>query len=196
MRERLDVLLTDDDGETGLARLAADPGRISLASLLAEIATLERLRGLALPPDLLRGAHPEQIKRFRRRVAIETAWELRRHPERIRLPLLAFWCVPRQAEVIDGLVELLIQLTHRITMKAERRALEEWVEEAAEVRGKGGVLLRVAEAAIGSPDGVVREVIFPAAGQNTLEALARLHNRRAGAFIPSCAPHMAPIIGA
>jgi hypothetical protein len=67
-----------DEG-AGFARLAADPGRVGLESLLAEIAKLERLRGLGLPPDLLRGAHPEQIKRFRRRAAIETAWELRRH---------------------------------------------------------------------------------------------------------------------
>ena len=59
--------------------------------------------------DLLRGLHPDQVKRFRRRAAVESAWELRRHPERIRLPLLAFWCVPREAEVVDGLVELLIQ---------------------------------------------------------------------------------------
>ena len=173
MRERLDALLADDDGETGFARLAADPGRVSLESLLAEIAKLERLRGLGLPPDLLRSAHREQVKRFRRRAAIETAWELRRHTERIRLPLLAFWCVPRQAEVIDGLVELLIQVTHRITVKAERRALEELVEEAVEVRGKAVILFRIAEAAVGSPEGVVREVIFPAAGQSTLEALAR-----------------------
>lgn len=173
MRERLDALLADDDGETGFARLAADPGRVGLESLLAEIAKLERLRGLGLSPDLLGGAHREQVKRFRRRAAIETAWELRRHTERIRLPLLAFWCVPRQAEVIDGLVELLIQVTHRITVKAERRALEELVEEAVEVRGKAGILFRIAEAAVGSPEGVVREVIFPAAGQSTLEALAR-----------------------
>jgi hypothetical protein len=89
MRERLDALLADVDEGTGFARLATDPGRVSLESMLAEIAKLERLRGLGLPPDLLRGGHPEQIKRFRRRVAIETAWELRRHPERIRLPLLA-----------------------------------------------------------------------------------------------------------
>jgi hypothetical protein len=62
MRERLDVLLADADEGTGFARLAADPGRVGLESLLAEIAKLERLRGLGLPPDLLRGAHPEQIK--------------------------------------------------------------------------------------------------------------------------------------
>src|SRR5215218_7851564 len=116
---------------------------------------------------------PDQVKRFRRRAAVESAWELRRHPERIRLALLAFWCAPREAEVVDGLVELLIQVTHRITVKAERRVLEELVEEAVAVRGKAGILFRVAEAAVGTPEGVVREVIFPAAGEHTLEALVR-----------------------
>jgi hypothetical protein len=163
---------TAEEG-TAFARLAADPGRIGLESLLAEIGKLERLRALALPPGLLRGLHPDLVRRFRRRAAVETAWELRRHPDRIRLPLLAFWCAPREAEVIDGLVELLIGITHRITVKAERRVLEELMEEAVAVRGKAGILFRVAEAAVGRPEGVVREVIFPAAGQGTLEALVR-----------------------
>ena len=122
---------------------------------------------------VLRGLHPDQIKRFRRRAAVETAWELRRHPERIRLPLLAFYCLPREGEVVDGLVELLIQVTHRITVKAERRVIEELVAEAQQVRGKAGILFRVAEAAVGQPDGVVREVIFPVAGEQTFEALVR-----------------------
>ncbi len=172
-RERLDALLADDGEGTAFARLAADPGRVGLESLLAEIGKLERSRALALPPDLLRGVHPDQVRRFRRRAAVETAWELRRHPDRIRLPLLAFWCAPREAEVVDGLVELLIQVTHRITVKAERRVLEELMAEAAEVRGKAGILFRVAEAAVGRPEGVVREVIFPVAGEHTFEALVR-----------------------
>ena len=108
-RGRLDALLTDDGEGTAFARLVADPGRVGLESLLAEIGKLELLRRLALPPDLLRGLHPDQVKRFRRRAAVESAWELRRHPERIRWPLLAFYCVPREGEVVDGLVELLIQ---------------------------------------------------------------------------------------
>ena len=172
-RERLDALLADDGEGTAFARLAADPGRVGLESLLAEIGKLERSRALALPPDLLRGVHPDQVRRFRRRAAVETAWELRRHPDRIRLPLLASWCAPREAEVVDGLVELLIQVTHRITVKAERRVLEELMAEAAEVRGKAGILFRVAEAAVGRPEGVVREVIFPVAGEHTFEALVR-----------------------
>jgi TnpA family transposase len=173
VRERLDALLADDGEGAAFARLAADPGRAGLESLLAEIAKLDMLRSLGLPPGLLRGVHPDQVKRFRRRAAVESAWELRRHPERIRLALLAFWSAPREAEVVDGLVELLIQVTHRITVKAERRVLEELVEEAVAVRGKAGILFRVAEAAVGAPEGVVREVIFPAAGEHTLEALVR-----------------------
>jgi hypothetical protein len=173
MRERLGGLLVDDGDGTAYARLAADPGRVGLESLLAEIAKLEQLRALALPSDLLRGIHADQAKRFRRRAAVETSWELRRHPERIRLPLLAFWCAPREAEVVDGLVELLIQVTHRITVKAERRVIDELVEEAREVRGKAGILFRVVEAASGSPEGVVREVIFPVIGEQTFEAQAR-----------------------
>jgi hypothetical protein len=173
MRGRLDALLADRGEGTAFARLVADPGRVGLESLLAEIGKLELLRALALPPDLLRGLHPDQIKRFRRRAAVESAWELRRHPERIRLPLLAFYCAPREGEVVDGLVELLIQVTHRITAKAQRRVVEELVEEAREVRGKAGILFKVAEAAVGRPDGVVREVIFPVAGEHTFEALVR-----------------------
>ena len=133
MRERLDALLTDDGEGTAFAQLAADPGRIGLESLLAEIGKLERLRALALPPGLLRGLHPDLVRRFRRRAGVETAWELRRHPERIRLPLLAFWCAPREAEVVDGLVELLIGITHRITVKAEERLTKALMDQS----GKG-----------------------------------------------------------
>lgn len=51
--------------------------------------------------------------------------------------------------------------------------VEELVEEAREVRGKAGILFRVAEAAVGRPEGVVREVIFPVVGEQTFEALVR-----------------------
>ncbi len=137
MRDRLGALLADDGDGTAYTRLAADPGRVGLESLLAKIAKLGQLRALALPSDLLRGLHLDQAKRFRRRAAVESAWELRRHPERIRLPMLAFWCAPR------------------------------------EVRGKAGILFRVVEAASGSPEGVVREVILLVIGEGTFDALVR-----------------------
>jgi len=174
-RRRLDALLADDGTGAAFSRLQADPGRVGLESLLGEIAKLEILRALRLSPDILKRHHPELIKRFRRRVATEAAWELRRHPDHIRLPLLVFYCVPRQAEIVDGLIELLLEITHRITVRAERRVIEELLEEYRQVRGKTGILFRVAEAAVDNPDGIVREVIFPVAGQQTFEALVKEH---------------------
>jgi hypothetical protein len=70
---RLNALLADDGEGTAYSRLTADPGRIGLESLLAEIDKLEVLRGLELPSGLLGGLHPDQIKRFRRRAAVENA---------------------------------------------------------------------------------------------------------------------------
>jgi hypothetical protein len=134
-RHRLDALLADGGTGAAFSRLQADPGRVGLESLLTEISKLDIVRALKLPPDLLKQHHPELIKRFRRRVATEVAWELRRHPEHIRLPLLVFYCVPREAEIVDGLIELLLEITHRITVRAERRVVEELLEEYRQVRG-------------------------------------------------------------
>src|SRR3954462_6721700 len=62
LRARLDALLADDGEGTAFARIAADPGRVGLESLLAEIAKLNLLRGLALPPGLAarRASRPGQ----------------------------------------------------------------------------------------------------------------------------------------
>jgi hypothetical protein len=60
------------------------------------------------------------------------------------LSLLVFYCVPREGEIIDGLIELLLEITHRITVRAERRVVEELFDEYRQVPGKTGLLFRVA----------------------------------------------------
>jgi len=172
-RARLNALLADDGEGAAYTRLSADPGKPGLDSLLDEVAKLDLVRGLGLSGALLGDVHPNLVKRFRRRAAVESAWELRRHPDRIRLPLLTFYCVPREAEIVDGLVDLLIQITHRITVKAERRVITELLEEAKAVRGKSGILFKVASAVTGAPDGSVREVIFPVVDERTFQALVK-----------------------
>lgn len=49
----------------------------------------------------------------------------------VRYTLLAALCGIRQAELVDGLVELLTGLIHRINARAERRVEKELIGELA-----------------------------------------------------------------
>jgi len=77
MRRRLDELLGDGADGCAFHRLRGDPGRIGLESFLEEAEKLRVIRGLGLPAEILKPFHPDLIKRYRRRTATESAWELR-----------------------------------------------------------------------------------------------------------------------
>jgi TnpA family transposase len=186
-RERLEALLTveasepdTEDSESGqspsrvgLHELRADSGRATLDNLLREIAKLERVRNLALPADLFANVSPKVLQAYRRRAAVEAPYELRRHTTPLRLTLLAVFCFLRSRELTDTLVELLIELVHRIGARAERRVEKELLEDLKRVSGKTGMLFRVAEAALGQPEGLVKEVVFPVINEATLRALVK-----------------------
>jgi hypothetical protein len=77
---RLDESLSDADPVTGFTGLKADPGKANLENILTAAKRLEFLRSLALPAGLLHGGGDAVSRSFRRRVAKETPWEMRRHP--------------------------------------------------------------------------------------------------------------------
>ncbi|MEU7886756.1 DUF4158 domain-containing protein [Microbispora bryophytorum] len=56
--------------------------------------------------------------------------------------------------------------------RAEKKVEGEFNKELKRVRGKEGILLRLAEAAVAEPGGTVRKVIYPVAGESMLKALA------------------------
>jgi len=91
----------------------------------------------------------------------------------VRLTLLACLCWVRTAEITDCLVDLLIGLVHKINARAERRVEGELIDDLKRVRGKEGILFRIAEAAVAEPEGTVRKVVFPVAGEATLQDLVR-----------------------
>jgi hypothetical protein len=74
---------------TPFAELRTDPGRVGLASVLAEIAKLRRIDDLGLPEDLFAAVPPRVLQKYRARAAGEHPGELRRHPEPIRYTLIA-----------------------------------------------------------------------------------------------------------
>ena len=186
-RTKLDALLvtntsTEDETQTSgppesgqavLHELRADPGRASLENLLREMAKLERVRDLDVPLDLFDHLGPKVLQAYRQRVAVEAPYELRRHPEALRMTLLAVFGHCRRRELTDTLVDVLLELIHRIGAKAERKVEKELLEDLKRVNGKTGMLFRLAEAALENPDGVVKEIVFPVVNEATLRELVK-----------------------
>jgi hypothetical protein len=156
-----------------LLRLRGDPGKPSLAGVQDELAKLELVRGIDLPPALFDGVLPHELERYRRRVAAEAPYELRRHPEAARLTWLAAFVHLRGRTLTDDLVDLLIETIHRIGARAERRVERELLDELKHVSGKQNLLFDLAGATLEQPDGIVRDVIFPVVGEQTLRDLVK-----------------------
>ena len=182
-RARLDNLLETSEGSSEFSKLRSDTGSASLASVLDTTSRLTLLHEINLPENLLCDLKPKLIERYRLRAGSEDVWELRRHPEPVRLALLSFYCVPREAEIIDGLVDLLISVIHRISAQAERRVVAELVGDLIKVHGKTNLLFRIAEAANDNPDDTVREVIFPVAGEQTITDLVQEYRSDGPAYV-------------
>jgi TnpA family transposase len=187
-RTRLDALLRPavaaeqtipaDDEPDGLVpavlmHLRSDPGGPGVNSLQAELAKLDLVRKLGLPADLFAHARSHEVERYNQRVAVEAPYELRRHAEPFRLTALAAFAHLRGRSLTDGLVDLLIETIHRIGAHAERKVERELLDDLKRVSGKQNILFELADASLARPDGVVREVVFPVAGEQTLRDLVK-----------------------
>jgi TnpA family transposase len=162
-----------EQGRTLLQELRADPGRASLESVRREIAKLERVRTLRLPLGLFVTLSPMVLRGYQQRAAAEEPYELRRHPAPLRTTLLAAYCHVRSQEITDNLVDLLIDVVHRIGARAEQRVERELIEDLKRVAGKNNLLFQLAEATLDHPDGIVREVVFPVVYEQTLRDLVK-----------------------
>jgi len=107
---------------------------------------------------------PKVVTGWRARAAVEAPSHLRAHPEETKLTLLAALLYCREREITDTLVDLLIATVHRINARAEKKVVDEFVSDLKRVSGKENILFKITEAAVEDPDGVVREVVYPAAG--------------------------------
>ncbi|MGV9776428.1 DUF4158 domain-containing protein [Streptosporangium sp. NPDC003464] len=165
----------EGEGEAGTAavrsflqELKEDPGPLQPETLLAEIVKLEWVKAIGLPEGLFEGVSEKVVEVWRARAMRMYLSDFAAAPEPIRLTLLAALCWVRKAEMIDGLVELLIQLVHKISVRAEKKVENELSGESRRVQGKHGILARLAQAALDLPEELVRTAIYPVVGTATL----------------------------
>ena len=153
--------------------LRADPGRPGLESVFREINKLKIIRNLDLPDDLYQDIPHKVLKKYKQRVATEDIRELRRHPEPIRYTLLSSFFYLRRLEITDNLIELLIQIIHRIGARAERRVEKEILNDLRRVSNKQGILFNLAQTALEFPNGIIKDVLYPIVSEQTLKDLVK-----------------------
>ncbi len=158
-----------------LAELKADPGPLGLDTLLTEIGKLATARSLGLSEAVFTETSDQIVAAWRGRAMQMYPSDFAACRPPVRYTLLAALGWTRQAELVDGLVELLIGLIHRINARAERRVEKELIGQLAAVPGKRGIFTKMVNAALSKPDETVRQVVFPAVpgGEKTLRALAK-----------------------
>lgn len=159
------------DGYSPFARLKRDAGKVSLKSILVEIDKLQRIRSLVLPQALFTDVPAHVVQLFYERVAGERPSEVIRHRDDLRHTLLAAFCHRRGQQITDTLVELFSSIIKRIGANAEKTVDRKVIQEIKRVRGKGNLLCEIARVAVNQPDGIVREVIYPVAGTDTLQQI-------------------------
>jgi len=171
--ERLLSLVSKTNDDL-LAEIKADPGNVSLETMLTEIHKLRSLCAIGLPEKLFADVAPKVVAGWRARATVESPSHMRAPELQVRLTLLAALAHLRQREVTDALVDLFNSVVHRVNGHAERRVTQELVSAFKRVTGKENILFSIAVASLGNPEGPVREVVFPAVsgGEQTLRELA------------------------
>ncbi|WP_160692552.1 Tn3 family transposase [Clostridium sp. C2-6-12] len=164
---------SNENSTISFSDLRADPGRIGLESVFKEVTKLKTIQQLNLPENLFINVPQKILKKYKLRAVSEKLRELRRHPDHVRYTLLAAFFWLRCREITDNLIELLIQIIHRIGVRAERRVEKEFINDFRRVNGKTNILFQIADAALNNPDGIVKQVLFPVVNETTLSNIVK-----------------------
>lgn len=167
----LNDCLSDPLLPTGFQRMKDDIGAATLENVLLASTKLAFLQRLDLPFELLAHIDRRWISRIGRQVEGETASEMRRHQQSHRFALLAIYLMQRRAQLIDGLIDLLLEVIHRMSTRSRRKVVQKIAADIGAVHGKERLLVDIALAAISEPKGVVEDVIYPVVGVAKLQAV-------------------------
>ena len=176
----LDACLDPSAGSVGFSDLKSDGGAATLGDIVAVADRLAFVRSLDLPHHLFARLNQGWVEWIARRVAGETSWEMGRHESARRHGMMAIWLMSREARMTDHLVDLSLEVIHRMTARARREVEKRFVREIERVHGKDRLLADIATAAIADPDGRVCDVIYPVADRDKLEKIIAEYGSRGG----------------
>jgi len=98
----------DADAMSVFAAIRADPGGLSLNTMLSEVEKLLAVRAVGLPVGMFADVAPKILAAWRARAAAEAPSHLRAHAAPTRAALVCALLWAREREITDTLVDLLI----------------------------------------------------------------------------------------
>jgi TnpA family transposase len=174
----MEASLAEPDSATGFHTIKGDVGAATLDNMLALAGRLAFIKGLDLPRDILSTVGKTWVDQIVRRVGAEKASEMRRHTPRRQFGLCAVFLMVREAQIIDGMVDLLVETIHKIGVRSKRKVVAGIAKDIEKIYGKERLLVDIANAAIEAPGGRVCDVIFPVAGKEKLAAIVKEHRAK------------------
>jgi len=182
MKNSIDKLISSNTEESFLQKLKTDPGRVSLQSVFDEVEKLDEINQAGLPTNMFSDFSMNQIKKYRNRINSETLHEIRRHPKRIRYFLLSLFLWSRRREILDNLIELLNQIIHKISVRAERKVDREYLADFKKVKGKNAVFSKIADSALQNPEELIKDAIYPIATPELLHNILKDLNHQGATY--------------
>lgn len=182
-KEKLDSLIavegllgasdTKEVSEEGITftHLKEDAKGVSKKSILREIQKLKTFRQVDLPDQF--GFSEKFIEKYSQRIFSEYPSDIKLHPDSIRWSGLSSFCYIQSRKTTDNLVDQLRKRIRILRTQAENHASLFSIKEVKREGGKLAILYHMASSILESPDGIIREVIFPHVSQEKLENIVQ-----------------------
>jgi TnpA family transposase len=181
--KKIDKLLDDADNadsrqpdegptEIKLRQLKKDTPNAKLKHVEFELQKLSQLKSFFLPIQALQAVSRKSLQKYYTRVLAESPSHLAEYETKSRYATMAVFCYIRTQVLTDNLVDLFLQLIHKMKVSSETHVIKKIVSEIKRVDGKFDILHVLAETLAAKPNGVIQDEIYPKVSQETLSDLA------------------------
>ena len=148
--------------------LKEEIGAVNVNNILFETQKYRELKNLRLPIEILNEHTLRLLEKYKIRIENEHPAEIRLHSDCTKFSYLTIYIYFKRAEILDSILDAAIQIIHKFTKAAEKDTNKKIIEEIKKVKGKDNILLNIAIASLKNRRKTVEDVIFPAAGGETI----------------------------
>ncbi|WHA05711.1 Tn3 family transposase (plasmid) [Candidatus Bandiella numerosa] len=163
------------DNKSLISYLRSDKGGVSLETVLENIEKLKKIKALGIDIKIFSKYKWDLLKKYAEKVSVERIMDLERRNEYLKNGLLACFCHIRKLEIVDYLIDTIVQITHNLYARAERKADKALLKEVKKISITEQIKLLkdISKKSIENPKKTIEEVIYPIADKKTLEKIAQ-----------------------